>query len=73
MADTKRIDFSTTPFHAIFVIHDNGMDWGLATQVITELLGSEGGVLGTKRSRGFGQDGGNLPLILTNPDVIWGS
>lgn len=50
------------------------MDWGLAIQVITELLGSEGGVLGTRRDRQFGEsDGRDLPLILTNPDVIWGS
>ena len=59
---------------AIFIVHDNGMDWGLATQVITELLSAENGVLGTRRERQFGQpDRLDLPLIFTNPDVIWGS
>lgn len=33
----RGVDFSTTPFSAVFVIHDDGMDWGLATQVITEI------------------------------------
>lgn len=65
------MDFSKIPFKAVFVIHDNGMDWAFAIQVITEVLGSEGGVLGTAR-KGKG-DGGQIPLILTNPDVIWGS
>lgn len=73
-ANTKRIDLSTTPLHAIFVIHDNGMDWGMATQIITELLGSDNGIMGTRRDRQFGRaDGLDLPLVLTNPDVVWGS
>ena len=51
------------------------MDWGLATQVILELLSSDGGLLGTRRANlQYGQtDGRDLPLILTNPDVVWGS
>ena len=73
-ADPQRVDFSSTPLHAIFVIHDNGMDWGLATQVITELLSSQGGILGTRRERPHGGTSGqDIPLVLTNPDVIWGS
>lgn len=66
----RDIDFSQIPFSAVFVIHDNGMDWGLATQVITEVLASNGGVLGTRRDVSSGVQ---VPLILTNPDVIWGS
>jgi hypothetical protein len=54
------------------VIHDRGLDWGASTQVITELLESENGVLGTKRNRKFEvSDGKEIPLILTNPDVVW--
>jgi hypothetical protein len=45
------------------------MDWAFAIQVITELLGSNNGILGTKGKAGDKQ----IPLILTNPDVIWGS
>jgi hypothetical protein len=65
----RDVDFGKVPLKAIFVIHDNGMDWAFAIQVITELVSAQGGVLGTK---GKGE-GGHIPLILTNPDVIWGS
>ena len=67
----RDIDFSTVPFSAVFVIHDNGMDWGLATQVITEVMSSKGGLMGTRKDM---TNGGkpDVPLILTNPDVIWG-
>jgi hypothetical protein len=68
----RGVDFANIAFSAVFVIHDNGMDWGLATQVITELMTSDGGRLGTHKKRGQGKDG-EVPLILTNPDVIWGS
>jgi len=68
----RNVDFSQIGFSAVFVIHDNGMDWGLATQVITEVLTSQGGVLGTYKARQGGADA-EVPLILTNPDVIWGS
>lgn len=54
------------------------MDWGLSIQIILEILSSQGGVLGTSRSRKWGESGiaegeKEIPLILTNPDVIWGS
>ena len=68
----RDVDFSSLPFSAVFVIHDNGMDWGLATQVITEVLSSKNGALGTRRDMSSGSEG-QIPLILTNPDVIWGS
>jgi hypothetical protein len=68
----RDIDFSQIPFQAVFVIHDRGLDWGASVQVITELLDSQDGRLGTKRSRQFGvSDGKEIPIILTNPDVIW--
>ncbi|KAI9637331.1 HAD-like domain-containing protein [Dioszegia hungarica] len=68
----RDIDFSNIPFSAIFVIHDAGLDWALATQVITELLNSDGGRMGTQRQRKKGvPDGKEIPLILTNPDFIW--
>ena len=68
------VDFSSTPLHAIFVIHDKGLDWGLATQIITELLASDGGRMGTRRHRPFGQaDGKEIPLVMTNPDLVWGT
>ena len=66
----KDIDFSKTPLEAVFVIHDNGMDWGLAAQLITELLSSDKGLLGTRKER---TSGGEVPLVFTNPDLIWGS
>lgn len=72
LADSQRdVDFAQTPIHAIFVIHDKGLDWAAATQVITELLESEGGILGSKRTRLSGQPRNDIPLILTNPDFIW--
>lgn len=62
------------PIHAIFVIHDAGLDWALATQVITELLNSDEGRMGTQRKREWGvPDKKEIPLILTNPDFIWGT
>ncbi|EIW67341.1 hypothetical protein TREMEDRAFT_33906, partial [Tremella mesenterica DSM 1558] len=68
------IDFASTPLHAIFVIHDRGLDWGMATQIITELLASDGGLLGTRRKRRFGEEAtGEVPLVLTNPDFVWGT
>ncbi len=74
LIDQRDIDFSTTPIHAIFVIHDAGLDWALATQVITELLNSDGGRMGTQRERRWGvPDKKEIPLILTNPDFIWGT
>jgi hypothetical protein len=67
------VDFATTPIEAIFVIHDDGLDWALATQVITEILNSDGGRLGTQRKRDWGVEDGGIPLVLTNPDFIWGT
>lgn len=55
------------------MIHDAGLDWALATQVITELLCSEGGRMGTQRDRQWGVEDGKIPLVLTNPDFIWGT
>jgi hypothetical protein len=70
----RGVDFSQLPLHAIFVIHDAGLDWALATQVITELLCSDGGRMGTRRKRQFGvYDGRDVPVVLTNPDFIWGT
>ena len=66
------MDFSRIQFGAIIVMHDNGLDWGAATQVICELLQAEEGVMGTLRKMEYGQsDGREIPLILTNPDVVW--
>ena len=67
----RNVDFSQIPFSAVFVIHDNGMDWGLATQIITEVMASKGGLMGTRRDT-IRSDDTTVPLILTNPDVIWG-
>ncbi|ORX38584.1 HAD-like domain-containing protein [Kockovaella imperatae] len=68
----RDIDFSNVPLQAIFVIHDNGLDWALAIQVITELLTSDHGRMGTERYRDKGvSDGKEIHLVLTNPDIIW--
>jgi hypothetical protein len=68
----RNVDFGKLGFSAVFVIHDNGMDWGLAIQVLTEVLSSQDGTLGTRR-HAHEMHQGQIPLILTNPDVIWGS
>ncbi|GFZ49435.1 hypothetical protein JCM24511_07555 [Saitozyma sp. JCM 24511] len=74
LGEGRGVDFSQLPLHAIFVIHDAGLDWALATQIITELLCSDGGRMGTRRKRQFGvYDGRDLPVVLTNPDFIWGT
>ncbi|ORY35621.1 HAD-like domain-containing protein [Naematelia encephala] len=65
----RDVDFSNTQIEAIFVVNDDGLDWGLASQVITELLMSDQGRLGTS-SQGTPK---HIPLVFTNPDVIWGS
>jgi hypothetical protein len=69
----KGIDFGSTPLHAIFVLHDTH-DWGRDTQIITELLSSRGGVMGTQRDdRTKQKEGGEIPLLFSNPDLEWRS
>lgn len=72
--DHQKADFSQIPISAIFVIHDAGLDWALAIQVITELLQSDGGRMGTRRpNAAFGKSNPDqMPIVLTNPDLIWG-
>lgn len=63
---------------AMFVFNDP-RDWALDIQIITDLLLSDGGVLGTyspKNGRrdlpnaGW-QEGGQPPLYFSNPDLFW--
>lgn len=63
---------------AIFVYNDS-RDWGLDVTVITDLLLSKQGVLGTVSekngddslpNRGYQQDG-QPPLYFSNPDLLW--
>lgn len=58
---------------AIFVFNDP-RDWALDTQIIMDLLLSEGGVLGTysaKNGRGHWQDDGQPDLYFSNHDLFW--
>ncbi|KAH6651832.1 putative HAD superfamily hydrolase [Truncatella angustata] len=58
---------------AIFVFNDP-RDWALDIQIITDLLLSENGVLGTYSSKngklGWQSDG-QPPLFFSNPDLFW--
>jgi len=69
----SRSETSTLPFAAIYVIHDDGLDWALTTQLMVELLMSNGGRLGTSRTdvEGMTQDPPPIPVFFTNPDLIW--
>ncbi|KAI1494026.1 Haloacid dehalogenase-like hydrolase-domain-containing protein [Biscogniauxia mediterranea] len=65
---------------AVFVFNDP-RDWALSAQIITDLLLSEGGVLGTYSARngradlpGHGwQSDGQPRLYFSNPDLFWSS
>ncbi|KAF2090103.1 putative HAD superfamily hydrolase [Saccharata proteae CBS 121410] len=63
---------------AVFVYNDP-RDWGLDAQIITDVLLSKNGILGTISpkngnpelpNRGYQQDG-QPPLYFSNPDLIW--
>jgi HAD superfamily hydrolase (TIGR01456 family) len=63
---------------AIFVYNDP-RDWGLDTQIITDILLSQNGILGTLSRKngdaslpnnGYQQDG-QPPLYFSNPDLLW--
>lgn len=62
-------DFSDVSFSGIFVIHDDGLDWALTTQLVTELLMSDRGRLGTRKK--LDDNSAPIPLLFTNPDLIW--
>lgn len=65
------IDFTHTPIHAIFVIHDSA-DWGRDLTIINELMQSRGGMLSTVREdRRVQKPGGEVPLFFSNPDLEW--
>ncbi|KAI1638080.1 Haloacid dehalogenase-like hydrolase-domain-containing protein [Biscogniauxia mediterranea] len=65
---------------AVFVFNDP-RDWALSAQIITDLLLSEGGMLGTYSARngradlpGHGwQSDGQPRLYFSNPDLFWSS
>lgn len=69
---------TNTKIDAIFVFNDP-RDWALDIQIITDLLLSEGGMLGTYSAKngdsslpgaGWQQDG-QPPLFFSNPDLFW--
>ncbi|KAL7411169.1 HAD-like domain-containing protein [Mrakia frigida] len=60
--------FSNVAFKAIVVLHDS-RDWGLDASVMSELIASEGGVLGTVRKEGEQE----VEVYFCNPDLVWGS
>ncbi|KAL8782065.1 MAG: hypothetical protein Q9213_005737 [Squamulea squamosa] len=60
---------------SIFVFNDP-RDWALDTQLIIDILLSEGGVLGTMRSDSHPNHdhlAPNIPLYFSNPDLHWAS
>lgn len=65
------------PFKAVIVLNDS-RDWGLDISIISELLASEGGVLGTSRRKREGELEGDdikqdVEVFFSNPDLLWGS
>ncbi|KAL7423421.1 hypothetical protein Q5752_001001 [Cryptotrichosporon argae] len=72
-AFVKPADFSTLPIAAILVLHDTH-DWGRDATLILELMSSVNGVFGTQRpDRRRQKDGGEVPLVFSNPDLEWRS
>lgn len=78
-ASTSRPLPTTQPkIDAIFVFNDP-RDWALDIQIITDLLLSENGVLGTYSSKNGKKDlanngwqsDGQPPLFFSNPDLFW--
>jgi hypothetical protein len=64
-------DFSTLPFKACLVFPD-GRDWGLDIQVISDILQSENGIIGTRRPD-LGRGKQEVEVVFSNPDLIWGN
>lgn len=54
------------PIEAILVFNDS-RDWGCDTQVIIDILTSEGGKFGTKNS----QNKQSIPIYFSNNDLLW--
>ncbi|KAK9417381.1 hypothetical protein SUNI508_08741 [Seiridium unicorne] len=77
-ATSRPLPTSQPKIDAIFVFNDP-RDWALDIQVITDLLLSERGVLGTYSSKngksdlpnGGWQSDGQPPLFFSNPDLFW--
>ncbi|KAI0130131.1 HAD-superfamily subfamily IIA hydrolase [Xylariales sp. AK1849] len=77
-ADSRPLPSPQPKIDAIFVFNDP-RDWALDIQIITDLLLSQGGVLGTYSSKNgksdFDNSGwqsdGQPPLFFSNPDLFW--
>jgi len=66
-------DFSKTPIHAIFVLHDP-RNWSLDIQIMTDVLRSPNGVVGSEYvpfSRKHSHSQSAIQLAFCNPDLIW--
>ncbi|KAL1920027.1 uncharacterized protein VTP21DRAFT_1173 [Calcarisporiella thermophila] len=63
----RKIDFTREPIEAVMMFHDS-RDWGRDLQIVTDVLVSEGGVVGTRREDLSKQE---IPLFFSNPDIIW--
>ncbi|CAD6581249.1 MAG: hypothetical protein CYPHOPRED_001525 [Cyphobasidiales sp. Tagirdzhanova-0007] len=70
----QAVDFSQIAFQAVFVFHDS-RDWGFDTQIMTDVLASPDGTVGTWKDL----DGDaelwkkQLPVFFSNPDLLWGN
>ena len=68
----QAVDFSQIAFQAVFVFHDS-RDWGFDTQIMTDVLASPDGTVGTWKDL----DGDaelwkkQLPVFFSNPDLLW--
>lgn len=59
------------PVNAILVFND-ARDMGTDTQIILDLLNSEDGIIGTKRSNGTqDKQKPSIPIIFSNNDFLW--
>lgn len=77
-ATSRPLPTAQPKIDAMFVFNDP-RDWALDIQIITDLLLSENGVLGTYSSKngqaslpnGGWQSDGQPPLFFSNPDLFW--
>ncbi|ORX74245.1 HAD hydrolase [Linderina pennispora] len=58
-------DFSNDPFYAVLQFHDS-FDYGRDLQIVTDVLRSRGGVIGSEYA-----DHQVMPLYMSNPDLVY--
>ncbi|KAG9285352.1 hypothetical protein G9A89_010827 [Geosiphon pyriformis] len=66
---TVKHDFLKEPIQAIMMFHDS-WNWGRDVQIITDLLRSKDGYIGTL-AHGLEENLHQMPVYFSNPDFIW--